>query len=173
MRRNAGEIDREHEPDVLEPRLIASPQPESSMSPEANDGHDVCLALEGDGEAFGRLIARYQRAVTRLLRPYAGDAARLEELVQETFVEAYFSLGSWRGDGAFGKWIEVIAVRTGYRHLRRQYRDRKISRAASLFARSGDLGQAAAADGSDAADQIAASDESAALLSLLDDLRPR
>jgi RNA polymerase sigma-70 factor (ECF subfamily) len=45
-----------------------------------------------------------------------------EELVQEVFVEAYFSLKSYRGQAPFLHWLRKIATRTGYRFWKEQSR---------------------------------------------------
>ncbi len=47
---------------------------------------------------------------------FAREPADLEELVQDVFVEAYYSLPSFRGDGPFAAWLARIATRVGYRH---------------------------------------------------------
>jgi len=47
---------------------------------------------------------------------FSRDEARLEELVQDVFVEAYFSLGRFRGEAPFLHWLRKIATRVGYRY---------------------------------------------------------
>jgi len=45
-----------------------------------------------------------------------------EELVQEVFVEAYFSLKNYRGQAPFLHWLRKIATRVGYRFWKEQTR---------------------------------------------------
>ncbi len=52
----------------------------------------------------------------------------VEELAQEVFVEAYYSLPKYRGDGEFAAWLNCIATRVGYRYWKRQSRSREIAR---------------------------------------------
>ena len=49
-----------------------------------------------------------------------GDAARAEELTQETFVKAYRALNRLRADTNHRAWLYRIATNTGYDHLRRR-----------------------------------------------------
>ena len=49
-----------------------------------------------------------------------------EELVQEAFVEAYFSLDSYKFKAPFVFWLKTIATRVGYRLWKRQAKEREI-----------------------------------------------
>ena len=79
------------------------------------DRLDIAAALRGDDEAFGRLVRRHAPAVASLLWRFTRDRLCCEELVQETFVEAFFGLGRFRGDAPFDHWLRRIATRVGYR----------------------------------------------------------
>jgi len=89
----------------------------------SDDATDARLAAAGDGEAFARLIDRYQQQVAGWLWRFTRDRQQLEELVQDVFVEVYLSLPRYRERDALGGWIRTIATRVGYRHWRRQRRD--------------------------------------------------
>lgn len=75
-------------------------------------------AVSGDESAFAAIVAEHQPAITRLMWRFTRHPVKLEELVHDTFVEVYFSLGKYRGTGPLGGWIRTIAVRTGYKHWR-------------------------------------------------------
>jgi RNA polymerase sigma-70 factor (ECF subfamily) len=51
---------------------------------------------------------------------FSRDPAVCEELVQNVFVEAYFSLKSYRGKAPLLHWLRKIAVRVGYRYWKEQ-----------------------------------------------------
>jgi len=53
---------------------------------------------------------------------FSRDQTVCEELVQEVFVEAYFSLKSYRGQAPFLHWLRKIATRVGYRFWKEQTR---------------------------------------------------
>lgn len=79
------------------------------------DGADVDATLGGDGEAFARIVRRHQDTIARQLHRFTRDRARLEELVQDVFVEAYGGLAGWRREAPLLHWLRRIAVRVGYR----------------------------------------------------------
>ena len=51
---------------------------------------------------------------------FSRDPTVCEELVQEVFVEAYFSLKTYRGQAPFLHWLRRIATRVGYRFWKEQ-----------------------------------------------------
>lgn len=67
-------------------------------------------AQAGDPDAFRILYEGHVGRIYALCLRLAGDAARAEELVQDTFVRAWEKLPSFRGDSAFGTWLFRIAV---------------------------------------------------------------
>ena len=86
----------------------------------AEDREDIRRSLEGDGEAFARLVDRYQQLIARSMWRFTRDRACIEELVQDVFVEAYLSLRTFRGEAPFLHWLRKISTRVGYRYWQRQ-----------------------------------------------------
>jgi RNA polymerase sigma-70 factor (ECF subfamily) len=82
---------------------------------ESADRKDIVACLEGDKDSYERLVRRYEMQITRLMWRFSRDPAECEELVQEVFVEAYFSLRSYRSRAPFLHWLRKIATRVGYR----------------------------------------------------------
>lgn len=82
------------------------------------------LSLEGDPEAFTGLVRRHQAEVARWMWRFTRDREDHVELVQEAFIGAFTSLGTYRGRGPFCRWLRAIAVRTGYAFWRRRDRQR-------------------------------------------------
>ena len=80
----------------------------------------VAAVLDGDREAFRRLVDRESPAVVRACYRILGDHAESEDAAQEAFVTAYRSLASWRADGPFGAWLTRIAVRIALRQAGRR-----------------------------------------------------
>jgi RNA polymerase sigma-70 factor (ECF subfamily) len=72
----------------------------------------VDRARGGDAAAFELLVRRHTDAVWRLARSSLGDAHAAEDATQETFLKAYRSLGSFRGDAAVRTWLLSICHRT-------------------------------------------------------------
>lgn len=67
-------------------------------------------AQAGDPDAFRILYEGHVGRIYALCLRLAGDAARAEELVQDTFVRAWQKLPDFRGESAFGTWLFRIAV---------------------------------------------------------------
>jgi len=77
----------------------------------SDDDALVARARNGDADAFGDLVLRYQDAVFRVVRRTSRmDAARAEDLAQETFLRAYRALDRFRGQCSFANWLFRIAT---------------------------------------------------------------
>ena len=79
--------------------------------------------MNGDSDAFGRLVDRCSGDISRQMRHYSRDPIVCDELVQDVFVEAFFSLGTYRGEAEFGHWLSRIAMRVGYRYWKRRKKE--------------------------------------------------
>jgi hypothetical protein len=66
---------------------------------------DIQACLNGDDQGYHRLLRRHETGVSRLMWRFSRDRTICEELVQEVFVQAYFSLTRFRGDGPFAAWL--------------------------------------------------------------------
>jgi RNA polymerase sigma-70 factor (ECF subfamily) len=91
----------------------------------AGDMTDIQAALGGDGDAYARLVGRYQQQIASRMRWFSRQSAVAEEMVQDVFVEAYISLRGYRGQAPFAHWLQKIATRVGYRHWKAQARERR------------------------------------------------
>lgn len=91
-----------------------------TQEPPADDAAVVEATLGGDRDAFRILVDREAPSIIRACHRILGDLGEAEDVAQETFVTAYRSLGSWRGDGPFGAWLARIAVRLAIRQATRR-----------------------------------------------------
>jgi len=79
--------------------------------------------LDGDTEAFARIVNGHQRLI-------AADLARrlpaqdVQEVAQDTFIRAFRSLPSFRGEAPFRFWILRIARHAAMDFWRKKYRRR-------------------------------------------------
>ena len=72
-----------------------------------------------------RLVLQYQQPLLRTCFLYLRDRALAEDAVQETFLKAYRSLASFRGECSEKTWLMKIAINTCC-DLRRAHRLRRI-----------------------------------------------
>lgn len=72
---------------------------------------------QGDKQAFGLLVAKYQRKLMRLVLRLVRDTAEAEDVVQEAFIKAYRALPGFRGESAFYTWLYRIGINAAKNHL--------------------------------------------------------
>jgi len=103
--------------------MTANSTSESVIAHESTsdlDAEDVLQARGGDEQAFERIVRRYQHEISRRLQRFSRNTLVHEELIQETFVQAFLGLRTYRADGPLIHWLHRIAVRVGYRYWRVQ-----------------------------------------------------
>lgn len=84
-----------------------------------DDAMLVSRCLQGDTQAYGTLVKRYQGAVYGTAYFYAGRYGAAEDIAQEAFLSAYRSLRRLQDPSRFGAWLKEIACRTAANWLRR------------------------------------------------------
>ncbi|MCG3164118.1 MAG: ECF RNA polymerase sigma-E factor [Acidobacteria bacterium] len=96
----------------------------AEMPAEMTDDELVAAARAGDESAFTRLFERHRRLVSRLGYRFFPRREQVEEIIQESFIKAYFALGDYQGgnEKSFVSWLARITVRTCYDELRRVQR---------------------------------------------------
>lgn len=75
----------------------------------SEDAQLVQLGVQGDRDAFGRLVARYQSPVCALAYSACGNISQSEDLAQETFITAWHKLRDLREPEKFKFWLFGIA----------------------------------------------------------------
>lgn len=86
----------------------------------ANERTLVRLAQLGDEEAFAALFQLHRRSVYSVCVSMTRDASEAEDLTQETFLQMFHKVGSFRGDSAFSTWLYRVAVNTVLMKRRRR-----------------------------------------------------
>jgi RNA polymerase sigma-70 factor (ECF subfamily) len=91
---------------------------------EASDEALIAGVCAGDEESFEQLFERHKVRISRLAYRFFVRREQVEEILQETFSRAYFSLREFRGghEFSFAAWLSRIAVRACYDELRKQRR---------------------------------------------------
>jgi RNA polymerase sigma factor (sigma-70 family) len=69
---------------------------------------DRCRA--GERGAHFRVYQLYKRAMYNTAYRITGNSDEAEDVLQEAFVSAFRSLGSYRGDAPFGAWLKRIVI---------------------------------------------------------------
>jgi RNA polymerase sigma-70 factor (ECF subfamily) len=92
------------------------------MSDREADLELVRRVQGGDQRAFGLLVDKYQRRISRLLSRMVRDPSDIEDITQEAFIKAYRALPGFRGESAFYTWLYRIAINTAKNHFAAQGR---------------------------------------------------
>src|SRR6185436_20807916 len=88
---------------------------------DSSDEAFAARAAAGDDAAFEALLARYQHRVYRLACRLTSETDA-PDVVQETFLQVYRHLETFRGDARFSTWVYRIATNAGLMHRRAQAR---------------------------------------------------
>ena len=88
----------------------------------------------GDDDAFRELYAAHAPRLLRLLQRMLGDRALAEDVVQETFIAIFQSVGSYRGEARLSTWITSIGLRRAQNAQRGRERRKESPDEAALGA---------------------------------------
>ena len=86
----------------------------------------VRRVLEGDRRSFDVLVLKYQNKLMTLVSRFLKNDADVSDVVQDSFVKAYRSLDSFRGESSFYTWLSKITVNTTKNYI--SSHDRRLSR---------------------------------------------
>lgn len=98
---------------------------------ETSDETLAARAAAGDETAFEEIVARYQARVFRLACRLSGDQSDAADVLQETFLQVYRNLGSFRGESLFGTWLYRIATNAAL--MQRRTRARRPAESLEAF----------------------------------------
>lgn len=99
-------------------------EPTHDPSNESSDADLVAEVVKGDATSFEQLFERHRQRVAAIAGRFFQHSPQIEEIVQETFIKAYFGLASfsqYKVD-SFAHWLARIAFNSCYDELRRQSR---------------------------------------------------
>ncbi|MEC7929257.1 MAG: sigma-70 family RNA polymerase sigma factor [Pseudomonadota bacterium] len=71
----------------------------------------------GDYQAFDLLVLKYQSRLISTAFKFVKDLQIAEDLVQDSFIKSFKSIGSFREDSTFYTWIYRITVNTSKNYL--------------------------------------------------------
>lgn len=107
---------------------------EEKAALSVNNANDAALdqalikaARDGDKNAYGRLVLKYQKRVYRFVAALLGRTDTAEDMVQEAFVKGYLALNDFELGRPFYPWISTIARNLALNHIKREERERPIS----------------------------------------------
>ncbi len=99
-------------------------EPTHDPSNESSDADLVAEVVKGDAASFEQLFERHRQRVALIAGRFFQHSPQIEEVVQETFIKAYFGLANFSHykDDSFAHWLARIAFNSCYDEMRRQSR---------------------------------------------------
>jgi RNA polymerase sigma-70 factor (ECF subfamily) len=87
-----------------------------------SDEELVARSMGGDVESFNQLVLRWERPIYALAYRVIGREEDARDVVQETFLRAFRSIGGFKGQAKFSSWLYRIALNLCRDWIRKQRR---------------------------------------------------
>ena len=94
----------------------------TAIEQRRNDLELARRCRQGDTRAQQEFVTRYTSLVYSVSRRAGTTRAEAEDVTQDTFLEAFRSLGSFRGEARLSSWLYVLALRQAASHARSRQR---------------------------------------------------
>lgn len=88
------------------------------------DQHLIDRILSGDSAAFGELVDRYQNFVFTIAIRMLKVTEEAEEVAQDSFIKAFDSLSTFRGEAKFSTWLYRIVYHKALDRIKKNRRER-------------------------------------------------
>lgn len=82
---------------------------------------------QGQRDAFGQLVRRYERELYGYLRRYLGDSSLADDVFQNTFLQLYTKIDQYEPGRPVRPWLYTIATHQAIDALRRNGRHQALS----------------------------------------------
>ncbi len=87
---------------------------------ERSEGEAIARARHGDAGAFEYLYKAHCRHVYSVCLRMIRNPAEAEDLTQQTFLQVFRKIGTFRGESGFSTWLHRVTVNIVLMHLRRK-----------------------------------------------------
>jgi RNA polymerase sigma-70 factor, ECF subfamily len=91
----------------------------STAASTLTDSEIIARILGGDQPLYELIMRRYNRLLFRLARSIVPDDDEARDVVQATYVQAYYHLGDFRGPDGLRSWLGRIAINEACARARR------------------------------------------------------
>ena len=83
--------------------------------------HDLLeRCRQGDEDAHYRIYKLYARSMYNVAYRITGSEDDAEDVLQESFINAFHNLNNYRGDATFGSWLKRIVVNKSINALKKR-----------------------------------------------------
>jgi RNA polymerase sigma-70 factor, ECF subfamily len=109
-----------HLTDVAEEVTVCLAQENGLDFKLLTDDELIDRILLGESNRYEYLFQRHVRRIITIAWHFFRSKETVEDITQETFAKAYFSLSSYRRGASFEQWLAKIAINNCYDELRRR-----------------------------------------------------
>lgn len=85
------------------------------MNTQENEMSLIRKVIKGDTDLFGELVATHQKRIFRMISCFTEDREEAADLTQETFLQAFRGLPTFRGESTFFTWLYRIGFNIAVR----------------------------------------------------------
>lgn len=96
------------------------------MMVDVTDPSLVRLAVDGDVDAFTKLLREHDDRMRALAHGLVGSGPAMDDVLQVAYLKAHRGLPGFRADADFGTWLHRIVVNTAYDQLRKDSRRAEV-----------------------------------------------
>ena len=89
--------------------------------------------MEGKQSAQLEVYNRYYKAMYNTAFRIVKDSAEAEDVMQESFLNAFTKLASFKGEVTFGAWLKRIVINNSIYHYRKQQQRSEVSLEDKLY----------------------------------------
>ncbi|MFL7792501.1 MAG: RNA polymerase sigma factor [Anaerolineae bacterium] len=87
---------------------------------ETGESELIRIAQQGDADAFGQLVVRYQQAVFNIAYRMTGSRQEAEDVAQEAFIKSYRALDRFDPTRPFAPWLYRITTNIALNWIKRR-----------------------------------------------------
>jgi RNA polymerase sigma-70 factor, ECF subfamily len=98
----------------------ASPRLKQSEADEMTEIEAIQLAQKGNTAAFEHIFRLHSRRVYALCLRMVRNTSEAEDLAQETFLQLFRKIQTFRGESALSTWLHRVSVNVVLMHLRKK-----------------------------------------------------
>ena len=78
----------------------------------------ISRCLNGEDEAFGEILSKYQKRAFNMTYQMVGDYNEAVEVVQDAFISVYKNIRQFKGKSKFSTWFYTIVMNTSRNRLK-------------------------------------------------------
>src|SRR5438477_1763835 len=109
----------------------------TQIRPAESDSELVAASRQGNREAFGQIVRKYQGLISGLIYSACGDLSTSEDVAQETFLAAWKSLSGLREPEKLPAWLcQIARHRMLDQHRQSARENARLARAVTQYDRA-------------------------------------